>query len=158
VFSFKSIVSTIESFFFVSSIGSTTYQLSGPAGLYYDEVNQNLYIANTGSNTVMRWRVGASNGTIIAGIAGNAGSNSSQLNFPSGVTLDQWQNIYVNDRQNLRIQLFCNGSSTAITIAGSGSGTGGTSFAYPYDAKLDSKLNLYVVDANGNRVIKFLKL
>jgi DNA-binding beta-propeller fold protein YncE len=156
VFSFKSIISTIESFFFVSSIGSTTYQLSAPAGLYYDEVNQNLYIANTGSNTVMRWRVGASNGTIIAGIIGNAGSNSSQLNFPSGITLDQWQNIYVNDRTNTRIQLFCNGSSTAITIAGSG--TVGTSFAYPYDVKLDSKLNLYVVDSNGNRVIKFLKL
>jgi hypothetical protein len=104
----------------------------------------------------MRWRVGASNGTIVAGIAGNAGSNSSQLSFPTGITLDQWQNIYVNDRANTRIQLFCNGSSTGITIAGSGSG--GSSFSYPYDVKLDSQLNLYVVDSNANRVMKFLKL
>jgi hypothetical protein len=104
----------------------------------------------------MKWRVGASNGTIVAGLAGNAGSNSNQLNTPSGITLDQWRNIYVNDRANTRIQLFCNGSSTAITIAGSGSG--GASFVYPYDVKLDSKLNLYVVDYNTNYVMKFLKL
>ncbi len=156
MFSFKSIIYTIESFLFVSSIGSTTYQLSAPAGLYYDEVNQNLYISNTNSGTVMRWQVGASNGTIVAGLAGNSGSNSSQLNFPSGITLDQWHNIYVNDRANTRIQLFCNGNSTGITIAGSGSG--GASFTYAYDVKLDSQLNLYVVDDNANRVIKFLKL
>jgi len=146
----------IKSFFFVSSIGSTTYQLSAPAGLYYDEVNQNLYIVNTGSNTVMKWGVGALNATIVAGILGNSGSSPSQLNVPSAVTLDQWQNIYVNDRSNLRIQLFCNGSSTGITIAGNGAG--GTSFSLPYDVKLDSELNLYVVDNGANLVIKFAKL
>ncbi len=146
----------IKSFFFVSSIGSTTYQLSAPAGLYYDEVNQNLYISNLGSHIVMKWRVGASNGTIVAGLAGNLGSTSIQLNSPSGITLDQWQNIYVNDRGNTRIQLFCNGSSTGITIAGSGSG--GASFSTPYDVKLDSHLNLYVVDFSTNYVMKFLKL
>jgi hypothetical protein len=61
----------------------------------------------------------------------------------------------VNDRANERIQLFCNGSSTGITIAGSG--TGGTSFSLPYDVKLDSELNLYVVDNGANRVMKFTK-
>jgi hypothetical protein len=104
----------------------------------------------------MRWRVGASNGTIVAGLAGNPGSNSNQLNNPSGITLDRWQNIYVNDRGNYRIQLFCNGNSTGITIAGNGAG--GTSFSSPYDVKLDSQLNLYVVDNSANRVWKFAKL
>jgi hypothetical protein len=100
--------------------------------------------------------VGASNGTILAGLAGTSGSNSIELNTPTGITLDQWQNIYVNDRGNSRIQLFCNGSSTGITIAGSGAG--GTSFSLPYDVKLDSQLNLYVVDYGANRVWKFVKL
>jgi len=153
---FKSVISTIKSFFLVSSIGSTTSQLSQPAGLYYDEVNQNLYISNAGSHTVMRWRAGASNGTILAGVAGTSGSTPSELNTPTGITLDQWQNIYVNDRGNSRIQLFCNGNSTGITIAGSS--TGGSSFSTPYDVKLDSRLNLYVVDNTANRVIKFAKL
>jgi hypothetical protein len=104
----------------------------------------------------MRWRVGDSNGTILAGVAGSIGSSSSQLDFPSGITLDQWQNIYVNDRMNSRIQLFCNGSSTGITIAGIA--TGGSSLNNPFDVKLDSQLNLYVVEYGANRVMKFAKL
>ncbi len=104
----------------------------------------------------MKWRANASNGTILAGLAGINGSNSSELTFPSGITLDQWQNLYVNDRSNFRIQLFCNGSSTGITIAGMG--TGGSNFSLPYDIKLDSQLNLYVLDSSANRVMKFAKL
>jgi hypothetical protein len=104
----------------------------------------------------MKWRVGDWNGTIVAGLAASIGSNSSELNFPSGITLDQWQNLYVGDRGNYRIQLFCNGSSTGITIAGNGAG--GTSLPLPYDVKLDSELNLYVVDNSANLVIKFAKL
>jgi DNA-binding beta-propeller fold protein YncE len=156
VLNFKSIISTIKSFFLVSSIGSSTSQLSQPTGLYYDEVNQNLYISNANAYTVMRWQAGASNGTILAGLAGTSGSNSIGLNTPTGITLDQWQNIYVNDRGNSRIQLFCNGNSTGITIAGST--TGGTSFSTSYDVKLDSQLNLYVADNAANRVWKFGKL
>jgi hypothetical protein len=82
--------------------------------------------------------------------------NSNQLNYPTGLTLDRWQNLYVNDRTNDRIQFFCNGSSTATTIAGAGAG--GTTFSLPFDVKLDSHLNLYVPDSMGNRVIKFAKL
>jgi hypothetical protein len=104
----------------------------------------------------MRWQLGSSTGTIIAGIAGSSGANSNQLNNPTGIMLDQWQNLYVDDRSNNRIQFFCNGSLTAITIAGNG--TGGTIFSSPYDFTLDSRLNLYVADCSGNRVIKFAKL
>jgi hypothetical protein len=104
----------------------------------------------------MKWQVGASNGNNIAGIVGSTGLTSNQLDYPTGITLDQWQNIYVNDRTNSRIQFFCNGSSTGITIAGAGAG--GTTFSLPFDVKLDSHLNLYVPDANANRVMKFAKL
>jgi hypothetical protein len=104
----------------------------------------------------MRWQVGASNGTNIAGILGSTGLSSTQLNYPTGIVLDQWQNIYVNDRTNYRIQFFCNGSSTATTIAGRGAN--GTNFTLPFDVKLDSHLNLYVPDSSANRVMKFAKL
>lgn len=66
------------------------------------------------------------------------------------------QHLYVNDRANNRIQLFCNGSSTGITIAESS--TDGTSFSQPFDLKLDSRLNLYVVDYPAHRVLTFFKL
>ena len=144
-------------FFLFVLLGVTANRLSSPAGLYYDEANQNLYIANSGSAaTVVKWRIGDTNGTVIAGFPGSAGSSSSRLNTPTGIILDQWQNLYVNDRTNKRIQLFCNGNSTAITIAGAG--TGGTTFSQSFDLKLDSRLNLYVSDNLVNRVIKFFKL
>jgi DNA-binding beta-propeller fold protein YncE len=104
----------------------------------------------------MKWHIGDSNGTNIAGIVASTGASSSQLNYPTGIVLDQWHNIYVNDRSNNRIQFFCNGSSTAITIAGAS--TGGTAFGMPFDVKLDSHLNLYVADSANNRVMKFSKL
>ena len=104
----------------------------------------------------MKWRTGAPNGTFIAGIPGAGGNNASQLNAPAGITFDQWQNLYVADRTNGRVQLFCNGTKTAITIAGRN--TGANNFTNLYDVKLDSQLNLYVVDYSTPRVTKFCKL
>ena len=140
-----------------STIGLTLNKLFYPAGLYYDEANQDLYISNSGSAaTVMKWHAGALSGTVLAGSPGAAGSNSSQLNAPMGLTLDQWLNLYVADRSNNRIQFFCNGVTTGRTIAGSGAG--GSSMSAPYDVKLDSQLNLYVAENSGSRVSKFSKL
>lgn len=141
------------------SLGLTANRLLSPIGLYYDEMNQNLYISNAGNAaTVARWRIGDGSGTFVAGSSGNPGSSSSRLSFPAGITMDRWQNLYVNDRANDRIQLFCNGSSTGITIVGAGAGAGGTSFSQAFDAKLDSRLNLYLADSVLHRVIKFFKL
>lgn len=142
----------------ISCLAGATDRLSFPMGLIYDEVTQNLYISNSGisSGTVMRWRIGDSNGTIIAGVLGSSGSNSSQLKNPAGITSDQWRNLYVMDRGNDRVQLFCNGNLTGVTIAGRG--LGGTNFSNSFDVKLDSQLNLYVVDYSENRVTKFAKL
>lgn len=107
----------------------------------------------------MIWSINSTNGTngtVIGGLAKSTGSNSSQLSFPMGITLDQWRNVYVADRTNSRIQLFCYGSATGITVAGNS--TGSSTLGQAYDVKLDSKLNLYVVDYNTNRVLKFSKL
>lgn len=135
--------------------GNAPNKLSFPAGIYFDEVNQDLYVANSGSAaTVMKWRIGE-NGTIIAGTGGSAGSSATQLNSPMGITLDRWMNLYVADRTNNRVQLFCNGSLTGITIAGSGAG--GSTLSGPYDVKLDSEMNLYVVENSGHKISKFGK-
>ena len=57
---------------------------------------------------------------------------------------------------NSRIQLFCKGDTTGVTIAGLGSG--GSFFILPYSVALDSQLNLYVSENGAARVTKFLKL
>ncbi|CAF4427910.1 unnamed protein product, partial [Adineta steineri] len=79
---------------------NTTSKLSSPAGLVYDEANQDLYIANsaTATSTVMKWHIGDQNATVIAGTSGSPGNSTTQLNTPLGIALDQWKNLYVADR------------------------------------------------------------
>ena len=142
--------------FSFSLLGYTPDKLYGPIGLYYDEINQDLYISNSGAFTIMKWHIGDTNGTVIAGVSGVSGSNATLLNSPYGIILDQWKNLYVADYSNSRIQLFCNGSSTGITIAGIG--TGGSTLLGPVDVKLDSQMNLYVSEYAGHHITKFNKL
>lgn len=104
----------------------------------------------------MKWRIGNSTGTVIAGVPGTSGSNATLLNYPRGITLDQWKNVYVTDYNNNRVQLFCSGYKTGITIAGSGSG--GSSLSGASDVKLDSQMNLYVSEKPANIIRKFKKL
>lgn len=130
--------------------------MNGPTGFFYDEASNDLYISNNLASTVMRWRVGASSGTIVAGTLGSSGSGASQLKGPTGIIVDPWKNIYVNDRDNNRVQLYCNGSSTGVTIVGASSG--GQSLGYPYAIQLDSDHNLYVAEYYAARVTKFNKL
>ncbi|CAF0846669.1 unnamed protein product [Adineta steineri] len=141
-----------------SSAGNTTSKLSSPAGLVYDEANQDLYIANsaTATSTVMKWHIGDQNATVIAGTSGSPGNSTTQLNTPLGIALDQWKNLYVADRPNNRVQLFCNGNTTGITIGGAS--IGGTALSAPYDVKFDSQFNLYVSVYSGARVYKLNKL
>ncbi|CAF1203453.1 unnamed protein product [Adineta steineri] len=141
-----------------SSAGNITSKLASPAGLVYDTLNQDLYIANsaTATSTVLKWHIGDHNATVVAGTAGSPGNSSTQLSSPMGMTLDKWNNLYVADRTNNRVQLFCNGNTTGITIAGNGAG--GTTLSAPYDVKLDSKLNLYVSLNSGARIRLFAKL
>lgn len=116
-----------------------------------------MYISNSGSAsaTVTKWHVGDLNGTTVAGTPATTGSSPTLLNSPMGITMDQWKNLYVADRTNNRVQLFCNGNLTGITIAGAT--TGGSSLSGPYDVKLDSQMNLYVAENSGSTVRRYAK-
>ena len=139
--------------------GSSNSQLNSPGGIHFDASSNSLVIANYGANNVVRWTLGASTWTLVAGdIGGTAGSTSTLLTRPQDVTLDPAGNIYVTDSGNHRIQLFLAGQMNATTIAGRGSaGTGVNQFNSPYSVALDSQLNLYVSDRLNQRVQKFLR-
>ncbi|UJR18162.1 hypothetical protein I4U23_005062 [Adineta vaga] len=126
--------------------GSAPDHLNEPWGLVYDESNQDLYIVNSKSQTVMKWKSGDRNGTVVANITGS----------PWGITLDPWNNLYVTIPYNGNIELFCQGNSTGIIIAGVNNG--GTALNKPSDVKLDSQLNLYVAEYGGHKVTRFNKL
>jgi DNA-binding beta-propeller fold protein YncE len=67
-----------------------------------------IYVADSGSNRVQRWDVGAMQGVTIAGsVQGVAGVEADKLNYPEGVFLDANETyLYVADFGNNRVQRF----------------------------------------------------
>ena len=99
--------------------GTSTTQLNNPRGLYIDYTTNSLVIANPGANNVVRWVIGASSWTLVAGnMNGSTGNIPTALNSPWDVTLDPMGNIYVADRFNHRIQFFLAGQMNGTSISG----------------------------------------
>lgn len=84
---------------------------------------------------------------------GSLGSGNGQFNFPQGVAVDSFGNVYVTEINNQRIQKFTS-IGTFITKWGSfGSGNG--QFNNPEDLVVDSSGNIYVADGKNHRIQKF---
>ena len=140
--------------------GASINQLNSPLGIHYDAPSDSLIIVNFNSNNVVRWVIGDSSWTLVAGSsAGTSGSSSTSLWFPFDVTLDAMGNVYVSDRSNQRIQFFLAGQSNGTTIAGTTgiSGSSSTHLGFPLGIALDSQSNVYTADLSNNRIQKFTR-
>ncbi|CAF3596071.1 unnamed protein product, partial [Rotaria sp. Silwood2] len=92
--------------------------LSTLYGLALDS-NNALYICDTLNHRIQKWLAGASNGSTVAGQAnGVGGSSDTQLNYPTGIVVDSNGNIFVVDTKNHRVQMWREGASSGITVAG----------------------------------------
>jgi sugar lactone lactonase YvrE len=139
--------------------GSSNQQLNNPCGLYLDETNSYLYIADFGNNRIQRYHLGiTTNGTTVAGGNG-AGTGSNQLNQPTGVFVSKKTgNIYIADAANNRIQCWSPGATTGVTIVGitGVSGTNATMFNRTANVILNTNETfLYVSDINNHRVQRY---
>lgn len=79
-------------------------QLSGPQGIIIDQSN-NVYVADSEYDRIMRWSIGSKETTIIAGGNGQ-GKQSNQLNGVRGLSFDIHGNLYIVDYYNHRVQKF----------------------------------------------------
>ena len=148
-----------------TGIPATTAQLTTPAGICADASN-NLFIADSGNNRVVR--VDAVTGLLTL-VAGNGTGSSSgdggpaaaaSINTPMGVALDGAGNLFISEFQGNRIRRVDGQTGVITTIAGTGdsgfSGDGGpaTSSVLSHAAGIafDSIGNLYVADMGNNRV------
>ncbi|CAF1430910.1 unnamed protein product [Adineta steineri] len=88
--------------------GSHLNQFSIPTGVWMTRNGQTLYIADSGNNRVMRWNIGDTQGSVVAGSAsGVAGSTNKLLSYPGDVALDPTETyLYVSDYYNNRVQRF----------------------------------------------------
>ena len=62
-------------------------QLNCPFGLDIDDDNQSIVIADWWNHRIVEWKIGASNGKVIAGGRGQ-GSRLDQFDHPTDVLLD----------------------------------------------------------------------
>ncbi len=137
--------------------------LNLPLAVAFDKAG-NLYIADAANHRI---RKVASNGTIqsIAGVTldgytGDGGlATQAQLNFPTGVVVDDAGNVFIADTSNHRVRKI-NPAGIISTVLGTGSpGIGGDDgpginavLNAPGGMALDAAGNLYVADQRNHRI------
>jgi len=100
--------------------------------------------------------------------AHTAGTSATALNDPFGVAFDSSGNLWVADHYNNRILMypkgngFANGAAATIVIGQSNftahtAGTNATALNDPFGVAFDSSGNLWVADADNNRVLMYPK-
>ncbi|MFN7930688.1 MAG: SMP-30/gluconolactonase/LRE family protein, partial [Blastocatellia bacterium] len=140
-------------------------QLNIPVGLVLDQ-GGNLLIADAGNQRVRRLNLGTGVITTIAGNGYGSGGDGgqatqAQLNFPTGVALDQSGNLYIAETSNHQVRKVTPGgiiSRYAGTGASGFSGDNGQAtlarLSAPGGLAVDAAGNLYIADQNNNRVRK----
>ena len=100
--------------------GSTDADLRAPNGLYFDQSQNSLYVADTGNNRIEKWNKDASSGIEVAGSNTSApGEDVKFLTQPNGVWVDQKTKVvYVADTLNNRIIRWLPNASVGEIIAG----------------------------------------
>ena len=83
--------------------GDQLNQLSGPQGIYVDDDNQSIYIADRRNHRIVRWKYDAKTGEVVAGGNGQ-GNRMDQLNKPTDVIVDKKNNsLIICDQGNKRV-------------------------------------------------------
>lgn len=140
--------------------GSDSQHLDTPYGLYLDENNLLLYVADAANNRIQKFTLGNITGVTVAGGNGQ-GTASNQLNFPSTIHVSPKDNsYYICDYHNNRIQKWAMNAAYGITIAGSSAGVAGNALNLlngPYDVWVHpNETYILISDENNCRVQKYL--
>ncbi len=130
------------------------------------DLQGNLYVTDIGNSKIRK--ITASG--IVSTIAGNGTTGSTDgigslasFNNPSGIAVDNANNIYVSDQYNHKIRKIDslgNVSTLAGTgIAGAVDGSSNlASFNFPYGLVIDSSNNVYVTDLWNSKIRKITTL
>lgn len=140
-------------------------QLDSPYSVTLDDTG-NMYIADRNNNVV---RMVDLNGDIytvagngLFGYSGDGGTAvAARLNYPTGVAVDTAGNIYISDSYNNVIRKV-DAAGIITTFAGNGTPAFGgdlgdplgANLHFPYDVATDTFGNVFIADANNQRVRK----
>jgi len=115
-----------------------------------------LYVSDTEKHEVRRWKIGETNGTLVAGGNGK-GDRLNQFDGSRYICVDQDQTVYVSDNRNHRVMKWLKGAKEGIVVAGgNGSGSSLSQMYYPSRIMVDSLGTIYVVDSANHRIVRWL--
>lgn len=96
------------------SVSGKTLISKSAENIFIDK-NNNLYLSNRTLDQIEKYNLSTLQGEIVAGGNGK-GSKDNQLNIPSGIFVDDEENVYVVDNGNYRIQKWAKNSKSGKTI------------------------------------------
>ena len=117
-------------------------KLDQPTGIVWDSVSQQLYVTDTGNQSILVFdRAGN-----LQRIFGERGSGPGQFNFPTYLWVDADSNeLLVTDSLNFRVQRFDTDGEFLHAFGENGNRPG--DFSRPKGVATDSHGHIYVVDA-----------
>ena len=165
--------------FTANAAATTAAGLNKPWGLAVDDANQKLYVVDWGNHRVLRYALPITQNHPAAelvlgqadfrhgrGNRGAGGVTANTLNYPKGIAVYH-DTLWVADYSSERVLRFDNahaittngaGANAALggasALTGYGAGTGQSGF-YPGGLFVDNNGNLYVIDVNAHRILRF---
>jgi sugar lactone lactonase YvrE len=125
-------------------------------GLAMDK-NGYLYVSDTEKHEVRRWKIGDTNGTIVAGGNGN-GNHLNQLNSPSYIFVDEDYSVYVSDSNNYRVMKWMKDAKEGIVVAGGNGDRNNPRQLFSVRGVTVDRLDqIYVADRDNHRVMRWCK-
>ena len=106
-----------------------------PQGVAVDSQG-NVYIADTGGNTLMEWNISTNSVSVLI---------SSGLNAPTGVAVDSYGNVYIADTKNNAIKEWIAATGAVIPLVDSG-------LKAPLGIAVDNQGNVYFSDSAHNAI------
>ena len=124
--------------------GNQLNQLYHPDGIYVDDDDQCIYVADCYNHRIVQWKFGADSGQVMAGGNGE-GNRMNQLNYPTDVIVDKNNDsLIICDRENKRVIQWPLRNGTKPQIIISDINCNGLT--------MDNNRNLYVSDDEKNEV------
>ncbi|CAF3406371.1 unnamed protein product [Rotaria sp. Silwood2] len=125
-------------------------------GLTMDD-NGYLYVADIGKRKVRRYKIGDTQGKLVAGGNGK-GERLDQLSEPHHVFVDREYSVYVSERGDHRVMKWEQGATQGIVVAGGqGKGNSLSQLNFPAGVVVDQLGTVYVADCNNHRIMRWPK-
>lgn len=124
--------------------GNSTNQLDRPHGLFIDNTEKAVFIADKGNNRIMKWNFGEQVGQIIV----TKNNSRNRLNQPTDVLIDKKTGcLIICDHGNRRVMRWCDHNTTTQEIL--------IDDIKCWGLALDVHRNLYISDTEKHEVRRY---